>query len=74
MEFRMKNIDETINYLIEEVKQNKLMNKKQQKDYLLILAVTVTECVSISAFSSLAGISIGFGGSAVGMKICATTV
>ena len=52
----MKNIDETINYLIEEVKQNKLMNNKHQKDYLLILAVTVTECVSISAFSSLVGI------------------
>ena len=26
--FRLKNIDETINYFLEEIKQNKLMNKK----------------------------------------------
>ena len=32
-EFRLKNIDKTRNYLIEEINQNKLMDKKhKQKD------------------------------------------
>ena len=30
-EFRLKNIDETRNYLIEEIKKNELMNKKHKK-------------------------------------------
>ena len=30
-EFRLKNIDETINYLIEEIKQKQLMIKKHKK-------------------------------------------
>ena len=30
-EFRFKNIDETRNYFIEEIKQNELMSKKHKK-------------------------------------------
>ena len=30
-EFRLKNIDETRNYLIEEINQNELMSKKHKK-------------------------------------------
>ena len=30
-EFRLKNIDETRNYLSEEIKQNELMSKKPKK-------------------------------------------
>ena len=30
-EFRLKNIDETRNYLIEEINRNELMRKKHQK-------------------------------------------
>ena len=30
-EFRLKNIDDTRNYLIEEINWNELMSKKQQK-------------------------------------------
>ena len=30
-EFRLKNIDETKNYSIEEINQNKLVNKKHKK-------------------------------------------
>ena len=30
-EFRLKNIDKTRNYLIEEINWNELMNKKQKK-------------------------------------------
>ena len=39
----------------------------------LILASTITGCVSISAFSSLIGIPIGIMSSAIGLKICVTT-
>ena len=66
-EFRLKNIDKTRNYLIEEINRNELINKKHKKvcttlnyiEHLFILGSTITECVSISAFTSLVGISIG---------------
>ena len=66
-EFRLKNIDETRHYLIEEINQNELMSKKHKKvyrvlnyiDHLPILISTITGCVSISAFVSLVGIPIG---------------
>ena len=32
-EFRLKNIDETRNYFIEEIKQNELINKNSRKIY-----------------------------------------
>ena len=32
-EFRMKNMDETRNYLIEEINQNELMSKKHKQVY-----------------------------------------
>ena len=31
-EFRLKKIDQTKNYFLEEIKQNELMSKKAQKD------------------------------------------
>ena len=48
-EFRLKHIDETINYFIGEINQNKLMSKKHKKvcrvlnsiEHLLILISTV---------------------------------
>ena len=40
---------------------------------LLILASTVTGCVSISAFASLVTIPVGIASFAVVMKICAIT-
>ena len=51
--FRLKNIDETRNYLIEETKKNELMSKKHKKVYkvsnciehLPILISTVSGCV-----------------------------
>ena len=39
--------------------------------YFLILASTITGCISISAFTSLVGIPIGIKSSAIGSKICA---
>ena len=80
-QFRLKHIDETRNYLIEETNPNELMSKKQKKvsttlnyiENFLILGSTITGCVSIFAFASLVGIPIGNTNSAIGLKICAIT-
>ena len=64
--FRLKNMNETRNYFVEEIDQNEMMSKKHKKgfmtlDYIehyLVLASAVTECISISAFASLLGIPI----------------
>ena len=60
-EFRLKNIDEARNYLIEETNRNESINKKHKKvctilnyiKHFLILGSTITGCFSISAFASL---------------------
>ena len=57
LELRFNNTDETGNYLLEETNHNDLMSEKHKKtckylnyvEHLLILALTVTICVSISA-------------------------
>ena len=57
------------------------MSKKYKKtckylnygENLLILASTVTGCVSISAFASLVAIPAGITSSALGIKICPIT-
>ena len=80
-EFRLRNKDETRNYLIEEINRNQLMSKKGKKicttlnyiEHFLILASRITGCVSISAFALLVGIPIGITSSAIGLKICAIT-
>ena len=80
-EFRLKNIDETRNYLIEEINRNELISKKHKKvcttlnytEHFLILGSTITGCVSITVFSSLVGIPVGITSSAIGSKICAIT-
>ena len=80
-EFRIKNSDETRNYLNEEINQNEFISKQHKQvcttlnniAYFLILASKITECVSISASTSLVGISIGITSSAIGLKICAIT-
>ena len=74
---RLKNIDETRHYFLEEIKQNKLMSRNYKKVYLtlnnienfLILASTITVYISISAFTSLIGIPTGITSSATGLKI-----
>ena len=80
-EFRLKDIDETRNYLIEEINQNKLMSKKYKgfcttlKDieHFPILATIITERVSISTFATSVSTPIGITNSAIGLKICAIT-
>ena len=64
--FDLKNIDETRNYFLEEKEQNELISRKHKKictslnytEHFLILASTVTGCISISAFASLLDIPI----------------
>ena len=56
-EFRLKSIDETRNYLLEEIEQNELMSRKHKKvcatlnyiKHFFILASTITGCISVSA-------------------------
>ena len=63
----MKNINETRNCFFEEIEQNELISRKHKKlctalnyiDHFLILASTITVCISISAFASLIDIPIG---------------
>ena len=76
-EFRLKNIDETRNYFLEEIKQNELISSKQKKvcatlnyiEQIHILASTITGC----NFASLFGIPIGITSFAIGLKIWAIT-
>ena len=76
-----RKIDETRNYLLDEIKHNDLMSKKYKKkcnylnyvEHLLILVSTVTGCVSISAFASLVAIPVAIMSFAVGISICAIT-
>ena len=71
-----KKIDETRNYILEEVKHNDLMSVKHKmickylnyNEHLLVLASTITDCVSISEFTSLVGIHAGITSSVVGLK------
>ena len=76
-EIRLKNIDETRNYLIQEINRNELTSKKHKKictvlnyvEHFFISAPTITGCVSISAFASLIGTPIEITSSAIGLKI-----
>ena len=75
--FRLKNIEETRNYFLEEIEENELMSKKHKKvcttlnyiEHFFILASTITGCISISASASLFGIPIGTTSIAIELKI-----
>ena len=59
-EFRLKNIDETRNYFLQEVKHNRLISRKHKHvctslnyiEHFLVLGYTITRCISISDFAS----------------------
>ena len=80
-EFRLKYIEETKNYFINEIYQKELMSNKNQNlctalSYIkcfLILASVVTRCISISAFDPLLDIPVVASSSHVESKICAIT-
>ena len=79
--FRLKNIDKTRIYSLEEIKQYELMSKKHKKvcttlNYIedfLILASTITGRISIAAFASLLGIPIAIASSAIRLNIWVIT-
>ena len=79
--FRLKNIDKTRSYSLEEIKQYELMSKKHKKvcttlNYIedfLILASTITGRISIAAFASLLGITIAIASSAIRLNIWVIT-
>ena len=81
LKFRFKQIDETRNYLLKDIRHNNLISDKYKKtckclnyvEHLVIVVSTVTGCVSISAFASLICVPLGMTSLAVGLKICAIT-
>ena len=81
LEFRLRKIVETRNDLLDEIKQNNLISEKYKKtctylnyvENLLILSLTITGCVSTSAFASLVCVSVGITSSAIGITSFAIT-
>ena len=65
-----------MNYLLEEIQQNKMISKNQKKTYatfncfekLVIFSFTITRCVHVSVLASLIDISVGTTSFAVGLK------
>ena len=80
-EFKLKNIDKTRHYFLEEIEQNDLMSRNHKKlcttlnyiEHFLILAYTIIGCISIYAFAFLFGVPIGITSSALVLKISAMT-
>ena len=68
----------TRNHFLKERKQNELISKELKKvwaalyyiEHILILASTVTGCVSISVFASLVCIPVVIASFAVGSSYC----
>ena len=81
LEFRLRKINETRNYLLDEITHNDLMSEKYKKAYkylnhvehLLILASIISGCVSIFAFASLFCVPVCITSSEEGINICAIT-
>ena len=79
--FKLKQIDETRNYFLEEIKENDLISEKYKKvcralnyfQNFLIFVSTVSDFVLISAFASLVGVPAGITSSAVRLRIGAIT-
>ena len=81
-EFRFKNINEARNHFLKDTEQNELMRKKHKKvctilnciENFLILAATITGCISVSTFTSLLCIPLEITSSAIRLKTCAKVV
>ena len=74
IQFRLRKIDETRNYLLDEIKHYDLMSAKYKKtckylNYVEHLLITVTGFVSVSAFASLVCAPVGITSSTVGFNI-----
>ena len=81
LQFRLKKTDETRNYILDEIRHNDVITENCKKkckyinyvEHLLILASTITGCVSFSAFASLVCVPVCITRSAVRIKTCAIT-
>ena len=81
LELRLKKIDETRNYLSDEIDHKDLMSEKYKKtckylnyvEHVFILVSAVNGCVSVSVFAPLVCVAVGITSSSVGLKICAIT-
>ena len=81
LDFRLKKLDETRNYLIDGIKHNHLMSEKHKKvcralnyfEHFFIFVSVVSGCISISAFASSVDVPLGIGNSAVIIKTFAIT-
>ena len=80
LEFRLTKIDETRNYVLDEIKHNDLLGEKYRNmtckysnhvKHLLILGSTITDRVSVSALASLICVLVGILRSTVVIKLCA---
>ena len=79
LDFRLRKIDETINYILDEIKHNDLMSENDKKvssalnfcEHFLVFVFPVSGCILISAFASLFGVPVGIARSAVVLNICA---
>ena len=77
LEFRLRKLDEKINYLLDEINDKDLMSEKCKKkcqylnyvEDLVILSSKVAGCVSVSEFASLIRVPVGITSSAVGISI-----
>ena len=70
-EFRLKEIDQTRNYFIKKIKQNRLISKKHKEfvNYNEYFILASTKYISISVFASLVGVLVDIASSVVGKKI-----
>ena len=77
LEFRLRRINKTINYLLDNLMSEKYKKTKKYLNYvenLLILASKVTGCVSIIAFASLVAVLVGITSYAAGIIIYGITI
>ena len=66
-----------MNYLLDKTKHNDIMSEKYKNtckcldyvEHLLILALTITGCISVSVFASLVAISVVITSGTVGINI-----
>ena len=80
-EFRLKNVDETRKYLLEEIEQNELMSRKHKKvcaaliifNNFLFQFSAITGSISVSSSASLLVIPIRIKSSAIELKDAITT-
>ena len=67
--FNLKKIDETRNYILEEIKHNDLMSRKRK---IMCRALNYFEYFLVF-ISVVSGVAVGFASSVEGFNICAVT-